>query len=136
MCNEKNKTEPELTHQPDKDFRFMEYRLNQLELNLRKGQEKLEQEYKDSNKQIIDTLALIQENNNELNKNLIELAQRQSNTENKLNNIDKLLETTTINTTQITELKRRLEIYKQILFMVGGTAVTAFLMALFELVMK
>lgn len=134
MCNEKSISSNKQVQ--EKDFRFIDYRLNQLEINLRKGQEKLEREYKEANRQILDTLKLMQENHNEVNKTLIELSQRQANTENKIISIDRLLETATMNRTEIKELERRMDIYKQILFLVGGTAVSALLMALFQLILK
>ena len=134
MCNEK--TIPKKGDIQENDYRFIDYRLTQLENNLRQGQERLEQEYKEANKQILETLKLMQENNNEINKSIIELAQRQSATENRINNLDLLKETATKNRTEINEIERRLDIYKQILFLIGGTAVTSLMMAIFQLILK
>jgi len=108
----------------DEDYKFIDYRLNQLETNLRKGQEKLEQEQQNNYKEIMHLLQVMQEGNNEQNKQLIEVVQRQKTVEEKMQCIDKLREVATKNTTEINEIERRLEVYKQILFVVGtGVAI-------------
>ena len=109
----------------DEDYRFIDYRLNQLEQNLRKGQEKLEQEQQNNYKEIMHLLQVMQEANNEQNKQLIEVIQRQKTVEEKMGCIDKLREVATKNTTEIKDIERRIEIYKQILFVVGTGAAIA-----------
>lgn len=109
----------------DEDYRFIDYRLNQLETNLRKGQEKLEQEQQNNYKEIMHLLQVMQEANNEQNKQLIEVVQRQKTVEEKMACIDKLREVATKNTTEIKDIERRIEIYKQILFVVGTGAAIA-----------
>ena len=109
----------------DDDYRFIDYRLNQLEQNLRKGQEKLEQETQNNYKELIQMLQVMQEANNEQNKQLIEVIQRQKTVEEKMKCIDKLREVATKNTTEIKDIERRIEIYKQILFVVGTGAAIA-----------
>lgn len=109
----------------DEDYRFIDYRLNQLETNLRKGQEKLEQEQQNNYKEIMQLLQVMQEGNNEQNKQLIEVIQRQKTVEEKMGCIDKLREVATKNTTEIKDIERRIEIYKQILFVVGTGAAIA-----------
>lgn len=109
----------------DEDYRFIDYRLNQLETNLRKGQEKLEQEQQNNYKELIQMLQVMQEANNEQNKQLIEVIQRQKTVEEKMQCIDKLREVATKNTTEIKDIERRIEIYKQILFVVGTGAAIA-----------
>lgn len=109
----------------DEDYRFIDYRLNQLETNLRKGQEKLEQEQQNNYKEIMHLLQVMQEGNNEQNKQLIEVVQRQKTVEEKMRCIDKLREVATKNTTEIKDIERRIEIYKQILFVVGTGAAIA-----------
>ncbi len=121
MCNEtKNNQKDEHI-----DYRFIDYRLDQLETNLRKGQEKLEQEQNQNYKELIQMLQIMQENNNEQNKQLIEVNQRQITLEEKMKCIDKLREVATKNTTEIKDIERRIEIYKQILFVVGTGAAIA-----------
>ena len=118
MCNEDNKKELTRTEA----YKFIEYRLDQLEQNLRKGQEKLESDAKHNNEEIMH---LLQQNNQTLleqNKQLVELHQRQINVEEKVSCINRLREVATKNRTNIHEIERRLEIYKQILFVVGTGA--------------
>ena len=116
MCNEnKNK---------DEDVRFLSYKLDQLEKNLREGQEKLEKEQSDNYKQLISILQQLQEGNNLQNQKLVELTEKQKVVEGKVVCIDRLKEVATKHNTEIHELERRLEIYKQVLFVVGtGVAV-------------
>lgn len=109
----------------DEDYRFIDYRLNQLETNLRKGQEKLEQEQNRNYKELMHLLQVMQEGNNEQNKQLIEVIQRQKTVEEKMQCLDKLREVATKNTTEIKDIERRIEIYKQILFVVGTGAAIA-----------
>ena len=109
----------------NEDNRFIDYRLTQLETNLRKGQEKLEQEQQNNYKEIMHLLQVMQEGNNEQNKQLIEVVQRQKTVEEKMACIDKLREVATKNTTEIKDIERRIEIYKQILFVVGTGAAIA-----------
>lgn len=118
MDNEHNKKELTRTD----EYKFIEYRLDQLEQNLRKGQEKLEEDAKHNNKEIMQ---LLQQNNQTLleqNKQLVELQQRQINVEEKVSCINRLREVATKNRSNIHEIERRLEIYKQILFVVGTGA--------------
>ena len=120
MDNEHNKKELTRTD----EYKFIEYRLDQLEQNLRKGQEKLEADAKHNNEEIMQ---LLQQNNQTLleqNKQLVELQQRQINVEEKVSCINRLREVATKNRTNIHEIERRLEVYKQILFVVGtGVAI-------------
>jgi uncharacterized protein YerC len=131
MCNEKQIHNKEIEEQ-----RFIDYRLDQLEFNLQRGIEKLEADFKTQNTQIMQTLQLLQEGQNKQNQTLVEVTQRVLSLEQKNACIDKLREVATKNRTEIHEIERRLEIYKQIIFLVGGTAVTSFLVALFELITK
>ena len=64
MCNEHKHTED------TQEYRFIDYRLDQLELNLRKGQEKLEQDQQRNYKELIQMLQVMQEANNEQNKQI------------------------------------------------------------------
>lgn len=121
MCNEnkERKNKEEIN-----SYKFIEYRLDQLEQNLRRGQEKLEQEAKHNNEELMQ---LLQQNNQTLleqNKQIVELNQRQINVEEKVHCINRLREVATKNRTEINEIERRLEVYKQILLVIGtGVAV-------------
>ena len=115
MCNENKNKE---------DVRFLSYKLDQLEKNLREGQEKLETAQSNNYKQLISILQQLQEGNNIQNQKLIELTEKQKVVESKVVCIDRLKEVATKHNTEIHELERRLEIYKQVLFVVGtGVAV-------------
>ena len=118
----------------DDDYRFIDYRLDQLETNLRKGQEKLEQEQNQNYKELLQMLQLIQENNTEQSKQIIEVNQRQKTVEEKMQCIDKLREVATKNTTEIKDIERRIEIYKQILFVIGTGVAIALLTEILTLV--
>lgn len=129
MDNEHNKKELTRTD----EYKFIEYRLDQLEQNLRKGQEKLEADAKHNNQEIMQ---LLQQNNQTLleqNKQLVELQQRQINVEEKVSCINRLREVATKNRTNIHEIERRLEIYKQILFVVGTGAALALITELIRI---
>ena len=118
----------------DDDYRFIDYRLDQLETNLRKGQEKLEQEQNQNYKELIQMLQVMQEANNEQNKQIIEVIQRQKTVEEKMQCIDKLREVATKNTTEIKDIERRIEIYKQILFVIGTGVAIALLTEILTLI--
>lgn len=110
---------------PNYDYRFFDYRLNKLEQEISKGLLKLEQETDAQNKEVMKMLQLMQEGNNEQNKTLVQLSQRQQSMEEKMVCIEKLKEVATENRTRIKEVERRLEVYKQILFVVGtGVAIS------------
>lgn len=115
MCNENKNKE---------DVRFLSYKLDQLEKNLREGQEKLETAQSTNYNQLISILQQLQEGNNIQNQKLVELTEKQKVVESKVVCIDRLKEVATKHNTEIHELERRLEIYKQVLFVVGtGVAV-------------
>jgi hypothetical protein len=76
----------------------------------------------------------MQEANNEQNKQLIEVIQRQKTVEEKMQCIDKLKEVATKNRTEIHEIERRLEIYKQILFVVGTGVAIALITELIRII--
>lgn len=113
MCNEKSTTDK------IEEQRFLDYRINQLEHNLAKSIEKLEKEQKESNNEIMSTLQLMQQGLNDNTKTLIELTQRQHIIEEKIKCIDRLKEVATKHSEEIKTLKDRLDVYKQILLIVG-----------------
>jgi len=126
MCNEQ---------QADTEqYRFLDYRLDQLEQNLRKGQERLENEYKEQNKQIMQTLTMMQESMGQHNTAIVEVTQRISNIEQKAETLDNIRERTTKHHERIKELERRLDIYKQVLIAVSVTVVGAILIELIRII--
>ena len=118
MCNQQKNQNNKEERSID-DFRFIDYRLDQLEKNLAEGQRRIENEYKESNKQILKTLNLMQESNNKQNQQLVELAQRLQTIEDKTKCIDRIKEVTTKHGEEIRNLYKRMDIYKQILMGVG-----------------
>ena len=126
MCNEQQ-ADPE-------QYRFLDYRLDQLEQNLRKGQERLENEYKEQNKQIMQTLTMMQESMGQHNTAIVEVTQRISNIEQKAETLDNIRERTTKHHERIKELERRLDIYKQVLIAVSVTVVGAILVELIRII--
>ena len=127
-----NKQDPEKEKTiNNEDYRFLAYRLDQLEINLLKGQEKLEFEYKEQNKQIMQTLQVMQQGQNQQLKNITEVTQRVYAVEEKSKYIDKIKEATTSHAERIKELERRLDIYKVITI---GIITTLFGAGLLEIV--
>lgn len=126
MCNKET-----IDRDKDKelDYRFFDYRLTKLEQEISRGLQKLEHETNTQNKEVMKMLQLMQENNNEQNKTLVQLGQRQVSIEEKMTCIDKLKDVATENRTRIKEIERRLEVYKQILFVVGTGVALALIKA-------
>lgn len=118
MCHEKNKNEQEL-----KDYRFILYRIDQLE-----------HEEKENFKQLMQMLQIMQEGQNEQNKTLIELTQRQQVVEQKIQSIDRLKEVAAEHGEGIRNLSKRLEIYKQILMALGTGVGVALLIELIKFI--
>ena len=125
MDNEKRETE---------EVRFIEYKLDQIEKNLKEGQRKLEREQSENYKQIVSILQQLQEGNNTQNQKLVELTEKQKAVEDKVVCIDRLKEVATKHNTEIHELERRLEIYKQLLFVIGTGVVVALLTELMQVI--
>lgn len=125
MCNEKHKREEQ---------RFLDYRINQLEHNLSQSIEKLEKQQKENNKEILQTLQIMQQGLNDNTKTLIELHERQQIIEEKVHRIDKLKEAATKHGEEIRALTDRLDIYKQILMIVGTGVAAALLIEIIKLI--
>lgn len=132
MCNEKNKKDPSEEY----DYRFLDYRLTQLENNLRKGQEKLEVEQQNNYRELIQLLQAMQENNQEQTRQIVEVIQKQEALADKMKCLDKLKDAAVSHKEKINTLDHRLDVYKQIGFLIGGAAVSAFIMAIFNLITK
>ncbi|WP_292474213.1 hypothetical protein [Methanosphaera sp.] len=111
MCNETKHDEEEY-----KDYLIILYRLDHLE-----------NAQKENFKELMKTLQIMQQGQNEQNKTLIELTQRQQVVEQKIQCIDRLKEVATKHGEEIRTISKRLEIYKQIL-MALGTGVGAALL--------
>ena len=129
MCNTQNNK----TNTKD-DIRFIEYRLDQLENNLREGQQKLDHDHQTSYHELLSILQSIQEGNTMQNQKLVELTEKQKNVEEKIVCIEKLKEVATKHNTEIHQLERRLEIYKQVLFVIGTGVAIALLTEMINII--
>jgi uncharacterized protein (DUF3084 family) len=130
MCNEKTKEKDN-----PYDYRFIDYRLTQLENNLRKGQEKLEQDQKSNYQELIKILQTMQESSNNLSQKIIELKERQYALEEKSKRVDQMKETIATHEEKISDHDRRLGIYQTVLIGVTITVVAAvviFILKLFQ----
>jgi uncharacterized protein (DUF3084 family) len=130
MCNEKTKEKD--NHY---DYRFIDYRLTQLENNLRKGQEKLEQDQKTNYQELIKMLQTMQESSNNLSQKIIELKERQYALEEKSKRVDQMKETIATHEEKISDHDRRLGIYQTVLIGVTITVVAAvviFILKIFQ----
>ena len=96
--------EKEVNDESIKDYRFILYRLDQLE-----------SEEKENFRQLMQTLQLMQEGMNEQNKTLTELRERQNTLEEKTSYIKGLVEITTKHETELQNIYHRLNIYKAVL---------------------
>ena len=112
------------------DYKFLDYRLNQLEQNLKQGQQKLEETQTQNYNEILQILKTLTEGNSTQNQTLTELNTRIKNVEKKMPNIDSLEKTTTGHAKQIENLETRLDTYKQITIAIVvalvGTMITLF----------
>lgn len=127
MCNE-NKT-----HNED-DYRFLDYRLNQYELKLDKGLEKLEQSQQNNYIEIMKTLQIMQEGQNEQNKTIIELTQKQLILEKRTDMIEGIELNINSHAEKIRTIFDRLNTYKQLLTGVGITAIAAIIVEIIKFI--
>lgn len=123
-----------LTREELEDYRFLDYRLNQIEQNLREGQQRLEQENHKQNKQIISILNNLQNQAVTNQENISLLKQKVASLELDTNNIDELSKAANINSTKIQELERRLDIYKTLLIAIGTATASSILMGVIQLI--
>ena len=119
MCNEnKEKDQQEI-----KDYRFILYRIDQLE-----------NEEKENFKQIMQMLKLMQEGQNEQSNKIIELTQRQYTLEEKTKRIDTLKEELTTHKTEIRNIDRRLQLYQTVLIGVTISVVGSIIFTILKII--
>ena len=126
MCKEKK------DYTKEYDYKFLDYRLTQLEQNLRKGQEKLETVQTQNYNELLKILQTLQENNQTQNQTLTELHTRIITLEQNTTCLEPLKEKTTEHNKQIEHIHHRLDIYKQILIIMGGAVITALVGLIFK----
>ena len=120
----------------DNDYRFIDYRLNQLEQNIREGLGRLEREQQQNYKELLKLLQIMQDSNNTQNEKLVEISEKQKTLEEKIKNLDALKEEVAVHETQVQNIYHRLNIYKQILFTLGTATGVALITAFFNLLTK
>lgn len=129
-----------MTHEENndksKDYKFLDYRLDQLEQNLRRGQEKLEETQSHNYQELLRILQTMQEKNDTQNQTLTELNTRLHTLEDMVPCIERVRESTVKQSEKIQNLERRLDIYKQVTIAIGLTAVGTFLTVLVNAIMK
>lgn len=138
MCNQ-NKTTLQTQQETMKnnnntgDYRFLDYRLNQLELKLERGLEQIETEQRRYNIEVMKTLQTLQEGQNRTTENMAKVRQHIDDMEEKLKCIDKLKEVASKNTARITAVNHRVDVVQKILFAVATAAISALFTALISI---
>jgi len=117
------------------DYRFLDYRLNQLELKLERGLEQIETEQRRYNIEVMKTLQTLQEGQNRTTENMAKVRQHIDDMEEKLKCIDKLKDVASKNTARVTAVNHRVDVVQKILFAVGGAAISAFFTALVSIIL-
>ena len=138
MCNQNKKPTQQETMKNNNntgDYRFLDYRLNQLELKLERGLEQIETEQRRYNIEVMKTLQTLQEGQHKTTENMAKVQQHIQDLEEKLKCIDKLKDVASKNTARITAVNHRVDVVQKILFAVGGAAISAFFTALVSIIL-
>lgn len=122
MTNEHPHTTPH-TEQEIKDYRFILYRIDQLETG-----------EKENFKQIMQMLQVMQEGQTEQSNKIIELSQRQYALEEKTKRIDILKEELATNKTEIINIDRRLGLYQTVLIGVTISVVASIIFTILKII--
>ena len=140
MCNQNKKpaqpTQQETTRENNNhtgDYRFLDYRLNQLELKLERGLEQIETEQRRYNIEVMKTLQTLQEGQHKTTENMAKVQQHIGDMEEKLKCIDKLKDVASKNTARITAVNHRVDVVQKILFAVATAAISALFTALISI---
>ena len=138
MCNQNKKPTQQETMKNNNntgDYRFLDYRLNQLELKLERGLEQIETEQRRYNIEVMKTLQTLQEGQNRTTENMAKVRQHIDDMEEKIKCIDKLKDVASKNTARVTAVNHRVDVVQKILFAVGGAAISAFFTALVSIIL-
>jgi CHASE3 domain sensor protein len=140
MCNQnKNPTQPTETTRKNnntttiEEYRFLDYRLNQLETKLERGLDNIEQDQRRYNIEVMKTLQTLQEGQNRTTENMAKVRQHIDDMEEKLKCIDKLKDVASKNTARITAVNHRVDVVQKILFAVATAAISALFTALISI---
>ena len=139
MCNQNKKPTQPTQQETMKnnnntdDYRFLDYRLNQLELKLERGLEQIETEQRRYNIEVMKTLQTLQEGQHKTTENMAKVQQHIDGIEEKLKCIDKLKDVASKNTARITAVNHRVDVVQKILFAVATAAISALFTALISI---
>lgn len=142
MCNTKNKNNTDtITQNTTKnnstvainDYKFIDYRLTQLENKLEKGLYNLEQEQRRYNTDVMKTLQTLQLGQSKTGEAMAKVQQRINTLEQNQHCIEKLKDAANKNITRIEATNHRIDVVQKILFAVGGAAVSALFAAAFSI---
>lgn len=135
--NNTNNTAKKTSEDQHKDYRFLDYRLDQLGNQIETGLTRIEEEQKQYNLQVMNTLQKLQEGQNKTYENIAQLRQRQIDMEDKLHCIDKLREATSRNSERIKNnnqsTNHRIDVIQKILIAVATVAVSALFSAVISI---
>jgi len=143
MCNTKNKNNTDtITNSTSKnndivainDYKFIDYRLTQLENKLEKGLSNLEQDHRRNTTEIMKTLQTLQLGQTKTGEAMAKMQQRINTLEQNQHSIEKIKDTSNKNITRIEATNHRIDVVQKILFAVGGAAVSALFAAAFSIV--
>lgn len=115
------------------DYRFIDYRLNQLEQKIERGLDNIEQEQRRYNIEVMKTLQTLQEGQNKTTESIAKLRQRLDDMDEQMKCIDKLKEAAHTNTAKIKAANHRIDVIQKILFAVGGAAISALFTAIISI---
>lgn len=115
------------------DYRFLDYRLTQLENKLERGLEQIETEQRRYNLEVMQTLQQLQEGQNKTAEGMAKVRQRLDDMDEKIKAIDKLKESANKNTARIDSTNHRIDVVQKILFAVGGAAISALFTAIISI---
>lgn len=139
MCNTPHTDNPTLakrnnknTDNHDNDYRFLDYRLTQLENQIEKGFDNVEQEQRKYNIEVMRTLQELQEGQNRTTESMARVRQRLDDMDTEIRHIDTLKEAANKNTESIHSAHHRIDVVQKILFAVAGAALSALFTAAFS----
>ena len=137
MCNQQKPTTPQKNNEqnPREDYRFLDYRLTQLENKLERGLEQIETEQRRYNLEVMQTLQQLQEGQNKTTETMAKVRQRLDDMDEKIKTIDTLKDKSSEHTQAVKAVNHRVDVVQKILFAVGGAAISAFFTALVSIIL-
>ena len=138
MCNQQkppNTTIKRNNETTQDDYRFLDYRLTQLENKLERGLEQIETEQRRYNLEVMQTLQQLQEGQNKTTETMAKVRQRLDDMDEKIKTIDTLKDKSSEHTQAVKAVNHRVDVVQKILFAVGGAAISAFFTALVSIIL-